>query len=57
MKEQSVDKCCVRHLMIYEFRKRNNTTNATNDAVYPGALNNKRFKKFKNGDFSIFLTV
>ena len=43
--------------MLYEFRKHNNATNATN-AIYPGASDTRTcqrwIKKFKNGDFNLF---
>ena len=40
MEEQSVDKFHIRHLVLCEFRKHNDATNATNaiNAVHPGAL-------------------
>ncbi|CAD1473843.1 unnamed protein product [Heterotrigona itama] len=39
MKEQSVNKFHIRHLMLYEFRKHNNATNAMN------ALHHNTIKK------------
>ncbi|KAK1124349.1 hypothetical protein K0M31_006716 [Melipona bicolor] len=61
--QQSVDKFHIRHLMLYEIRKHDDTTNATNaiNVVYPGALNTRTcqrwFKKFKNDDFNPFAGI
>lgn len=38
IEERGVNKFLMRHLMLHEFQKHNNATNAIN-TVYPGALN------------------
>ena len=46
MKEQSMNKFHIKHLMLCEFRKHNNAANATNaiNPIYPNALDSNTIK-------------